>query len=818
MIDLWGMVEGFSTMATIESKIEDLIKAGAKVWVDQQLRELDASLDLSALPDDLSYHADRVASYIGKNKREIMGEALFSREEKCGFIDGFFIHNSDALPFKSDIEPILGRFLCQLEQLLLAQMSVGEKMIYRAIKQLEKDLPTSNEKQEEFRRSFTANALYADSFRAKLFLHKNDEKVTLTNLFVMPKYNEFIYGEEIREQDLPELSVRLARFISQNEFSFLFIEGDAGSGKSTLVSWMNHHADHQDDVAKELLGGLPLVTIRLRDLDRQLIGNTNSLMEAILSYMRLCTIDNLEEDFPNAVIVLDGFDELCMIDRIKSYEELLYDLNRRRLPGHKYIITTRPKYIRLGRINIPHEYISLKHFDKEKRCEWLHRYTNPEFCGQHIAPNVQQFIEQIDDDGASVICDTPMTLYMLAAKKIDVDSDQNIWEFYHQIFYNEVSETEYNKMFKAANGNYAHQIAAHRDIVYQISEEIAYRMYTTGNSRLFLRSSELFDIVREINERNEDFIDMEKVEMQMLAERCYGLCSYWKADSQDGMIEFYHNNIRDFFLCEKIYRELNRIYNSWKDSWSKRDINELVSVICRLFPFGPLETAVSKFLLFRTKFGKKHHKREFPLLEAHLLNCLPALFETLLTDGTVYDLRNSKNPIQQILNVLTCTAQVYRHCYEPFLDDGRKIKWWDSVLNVNKNDMLAPAFHTIFCQVPVTFDDGSMLTMASCGDFSGIELQSCDLRNIGFQNSIIKKANFQNAILAGCDFSNTILTGSDFTNADIHYASLLGADLQQCILTGADLRGTDLPDDTCSVDQEEQIAHLKALKICDITI
>lgn len=331
---------------------------------------------------------------------------------------------------------------------------------------------------------------------------------------------------------------------------------------------------------------------------------------------------------------------------------------------------------------------------------------------------------------------------------------------------------------------------------------------------MFLRSSELFDIVREINERNEDSIDMEKVEMQMLAERCYGLCSYWKADSQDGMIEFYHNNIRDFFLCEKIYRELNRIYNNWCDS----SIDKLISVVCRLFPFGPLETAVSRFLLFRAKHGKKCRTQEFPFCEALLWNCLPRLFETLLTDGTVYDLKNSENPIQHILNVLTCTAQVYRHCYEPFLDDGRRIKWWGSVSNVNKNGMLVSAFHTIFCQVPVTFDDGSMLTMASCGDFSGIELQSCDLRNIGFQNSYIKKANFQNAILAGCDFSNTILTGSDFTNADIHYASLLGADLQECILTGADLRGTDLPDDTCSVDQEEQIAYLKVLKICGIRI
>ena len=146
------------------------------------------------------------------------------------------------------------------------------------------------------------------------------------------------------------------------------------------------------------------------------------------------------------------------------------------------------------------------------------------------------------------------------------------------------------------------------------------------------------------------------------------------------------------------------------------------------------------------------------------------------------------------------------------------MKWWNSVSKINKNGMLAQTFHTIFCQVPLTLDGESMLTMASRGNFSGIDLQSCDLRNIGFQNSDITNAQFQNAILVGCDFSHSNLRGSDFTNADIHYASLLGANLQGCILIGADLRGTDLPDGTCSADQEEQINHLMSLEIPGLKI
>lgn len=821
MTDLWALVEGFSVIATIESKIEDTIKAGIKIRADQQLKELDASIDLSALPDDLSYHADRVAAYIGKSKREIIGGTLFSQEDKCQFIDGFFIRNSDTLPYRSDIEPILKHFLYHLERLLLSQMSPGEKLIYHAVRKLPKEIPVEPKEHPvesvKVHHPFTANSLYGDSFKTQLFLHKNDAKVTLANLFVMPNYEDHlpvISKIEREKQNPPDLSARLAQFIQQDTCPFLFIEGDAGCGKSTLVGWMNYHANCQDRISKDLLGSVSLVTIRLRDLSRKLISKEKSLVNAILSYMKLSTVDSLNEAYPNAVIVLDGFDELCMIDRIRNYDELLYDLSRRRFPGHKYIITTRPKYVKLG-IDIPHQYISLQHFDKDKRLKWLDNYTDPQLCGQRIAPNVQQFIEQIDDDGVSAICDTPMTLYMLAAKKINIDFGLNIWELYHQIFYDEVSETEYNKMFKPSDGNYAHRIVEHRDIVYQISEEIAYRMYTTGNSRLFLRSSELFDIVREINEQNEDSIDMEQVEMQMLAERCYGLCSYWKVGSQDGMIEFYHNNIRDFFLCEKIYRELNRVYDSW---CNKFEPTNLVNIFCGLFHFGPLETAVSRFLLLRAKHDRECHKSEFPILEISSWHGLADLFETLLTDGTVYNFENSKNPIQHILNVLTCTAQIYRHCYEPFLYEEQMMKWWNSVSKINKNGMLAQTFHTIFCQVPLTLDGESMLTMASRGNFSGIDLQSCDLRNIGFQNSDITNAQFQNAILVGCDFSHSNLRGSDFTNADIHYASLLGANLQDCILIGADLRGTDLPDGTCSADQEEQINHLMSLEIPGLKI
>lgn len=113
-------------------------------------------------------------------------------------------------------------------------------------------------------RVFIANHQYSNSFKETLFLHKryDESNVNLVNLFVMHKYKEYDSDNKAKN-DLPQ---RLARFV-QEYCPFLFIEGNAGCGKSSLVGWMNYYASRHDDITKCFLGDRPLVTIRLRDLE-----------------------------------------------------------------------------------------------------------------------------------------------------------------------------------------------------------------------------------------------------------------------------------------------------------------------------------------------------------------------------------------------------------------------------------------------------------------------------------------------------------------------------------------------------------------------
>lgn len=665
-----------------------------------------------------------------------------------------------------------------------------------------------------------ANQQYINSFTDTLFLHKKieDSRVNLKNLFVIQKYR-FInngYSEFQEKHDNKGLQDVIADFLQENITPFLFIEGDAGSGKTSLVAWMNYHYSIGDEVAVQLFGKRPLLTIRLRDLDKKDIADSGSLTSAIRKYMNLSSLDQMERLFPNAVMLLDGFDELCMIEGIGfDHENLIYDLYKKNLKGFHFIITTRPKFIRFG-INLPSVYISLNHFDSDQRNIWLDKYTSAEYCAQAMDKTVYDYIKDIDDDTSSCICDTPMTLYMLAAKKGATEFLENNWALYHHIFYEELSETEYNKMFPNPDREYSHDISKLRDVLYQVSEEIAYRMYKNNNRSFYLHDNELLEIVEGLSNQ---IPVLKHANMKDISSHCYALCCYWKANFDRGVVEFLHNNIRDFFLAEKIYREMDAITQQIRDAeeidYDRPFCKMITNKLCSLFQYGVLETKVTEFLLLRAKYQAENNISDFAQYEYEyrlITNIISFISDKGITWSGVLAKEDPINPVQKITNILTCTIQLYRHIYEVYLKEPELIHW-QKESPFETHNMFTFLFKSIFCQVPVTISSNYMITLGSRGYFNNINFNSCDLRNIGFQGSHIENANLSDTILCGCDFSNAILDGSNFTNADIHYASLEGASLKGCDMTGADLRGTELPDGFMSTDQAEQVEHLKSMRI-----
>lgn len=663
---------------------------------------------------------------------------------------------------------------------------------------------------------FLANQQYIKSFTEPLFLHKEvvGTRVNLSNLFVLPKY------QYIRERcDAPRCNLKelIANYVREKDASFLFVEGDAGSGKTTLIAWMNYHDSLDDETAFYMFDNRPLLTIRLRDLNKEDLEKKRSLSSAICKYMNVPSLDTLEQLFPNAVMLLDGFDELCMIEGMTyDREEMLYELYQKDLKGFKFIVTTRPKFISY-RIDIPSEFISIRHFDAEQREQWLEHYTSDKYCGQKIDEKVFEYIQNIGEDTSSCICDTPMTLYMLAAKQGAAKYLENNWALYNHIFYEELSETKYNKMFPDPNRKYSHEIRKLRDVLYRVSEEIAYHMYKRNNESFYLSEHELTTIIDKLSS---EIPVLRQTDMQSIAEHCYALCCYWKANSDRGAVEFLHNNIRDFFLAEKIYRELDSLTPAIRiEDEHEYLCKQIAEKLCVMFQYGVLDTKVTEFIFLRALYQCQKDNDDFAKYE-YKYNLIGRIITYLSREG-IYNsgvLADNLyiNLVERVTNILTCVIQVYRHAYEAHLQENEIIPW--TPLSTFYSNILRPIFKEVFCQVPVTLSGDYMITLGSRGQFVGLDFKSCDLRNIGFQSSKLSNTNFSDAILCGCDFAHAVLDDSDFTNADIHYASLQNASLSGCIMTGADLRGTELPDGFMSDDQSEQVEHMKTLKIPGLII
>lgn len=118
------------SFVTLVSGIKDAVQAGFKFYRPYKLKKLCGTVDFSSLSEELAPIADQVERYLAGKKSDILGDFLFSSEEKTEFIEDFFKENSDTLPYRNDVEKILFDYIAQLESCLLQQMSIGERVLH----------------------------------------------------------------------------------------------------------------------------------------------------------------------------------------------------------------------------------------------------------------------------------------------------------------------------------------------------------------------------------------------------------------------------------------------------------------------------------------------------------------------------------------------------------------------------------------------------------------------------------------------------------------------------------------------------------------
>ena len=660
-----------------------------------------------------------------------------------------------------------------------------------------------------------ANEQYYNNYVENLFLHKREgsKMVCLKDLFVMPRCEVIAFGKEAKVVEKSDNVVDYISGFSKHMIGdlrhwgeILFIEGDAGVGKSSLVSHLSYLYIEKPKEWKRLFGNKALVCVRLRDIIP--IGmkfSSDAIVQDILNYLKLKSMDEFKGLHKDALIVLDGFDELCMVEGInENPQHYIYQIHRS-FADYKIVITTRPQYLYIDGLDLKKEHIILQHFNASQRKKWIENYRATgvlDYEEYGITYILDEENEEIDS-----ICDTPMVMYMIVAGGINEEAKHNKWALYHQIFYKELSDTEYNSMFVNNIGIYSHGIKKYNELLYQLSAEIAYKMFQSGNTKLFLTEQEIQDIVHGLK--------IENIKEKEVAQHCYALCNYWKSNGK-GAVEFYHNNIRDFFLCEKIFYKFNSIYQKFESLKIPEMAVYASEQIYNLFRYMKLPQKVAEFLYWRAKYNYEHHNiKDFPAKE-HKRKYLEYIFSDMLQYGGIshYDRNSGENIYDNMINVLTNTVRIFRYILEPYLETDEYIKWFYDADIINEAGILRRNFKEIFTPTLRPYDEA--VALANRADFKGIDFNDIDLQRMDFMGSNLSKADFKRSImknaclhnvdlrdadlrdadLQDAELRDSNLSGTCFNRADLSRADLRGAYLQETNLTEVNLKGADLRDTT----------------------
>ena len=625
---------------------------------------------------------------------------------------------------------------------------------------------------------------YAENFTKPLFLHvKKNDKVNLTNLYVPPRV-------KYRHEEYRGFEPVLTSFLQDEDSDILFVEGDAAVGKTSLVSQLCYQYRYGD---RSIFQGRPLVCVRLRDLDVSDKGKKN--VEYFLSYLDVESRKAFSHRYGNAVVVLDGADELVMIegkqlhmDAEKFFRGLQFGFQ-----NCKWIITGRPQYVEKGEIERKVE-ATILHFDTDMRQEWAEYYCQQ--CEEKLSPETEQFIRTMTDEDASGVADTPLALYLLAQSKVGKSYKDNPWLLYHEIFSSAIHETEYNINLEENVEDIQNWTGRYSKGIYHFIGQIAFRMFQNKNDE-FISDAQLKELVNQ-EETSPDIVALaeENEEKDWVKTLC-AICGYWK-DNGRGALEFYHNNIRDFFFCEYIYDRVLECLQWDEETGEIRkeeaiNKDKFIETVAELFPHRPLASKWREksttweqtfmFLYHRLsyEYTQKEEKSLCKIAITEEYNPLPDVLYAMVGGNTLLPALGAKKsntpPLKQIENIYLNTLFLSRIWQEVFRINGiiGRIQIWNGETQRELWDEIFISFsHLLSYRVSV---ETNSVSIGSLANLYGAHLSWAHLN----------RANLYGADLDGAD-----LYGADLDRAHLSWAHLSWAHLNGAHLNGTDLNGADL--------------------------
>ena len=657
---------------------------------------------------------------------------------------------------------------------------------------------------------------YSQQFEETLFLHKgltSEQTICLKDVYTLPAAKAEGYWSKCTPiKHYENIQDALRQFLTGNPHipdsvkatfaNIMFIEGQAAMGKSSLIAWLCWNYCHEREFANTITGSRRVICIRLRNLPESFGNSLNveSPLRQLIAYLT----NRKESDLPprwnrecrrflrNAVLILEGFDELCMVEAIREdgkntyFMSLHRELERMKC-NCKVIVTTRPFYLEVERIDfhaVP-AHISICPFEKKQAATWIQRYEE-KTKRQFEAKMKDQLLSVVNKNEGPLggIIGSPLTIYMIAAKNISLCETTSLWHLYQRIFAEEIYDRNYE------DGD-CHGIHKYKTQLHQLCAEIAnalsVRQHFSETVENLLKDKNIHNLIDKIIQEDTDHSEDENNKIKRILKDCFGLASYFKisrdshGNPEKAAVEFYHNNIRDFFYCEYIWMSMDRIYSSVPDgeedrcAYFIREFQGLFQYAVGLKSVYGSRPITVQFLDSKVQYLKEtDHQAAFikTELEKHYF---PGFLGRMLRTGILYQYQytGKDNILQMMICVYSAVFYIYHTIYLIYLEDDEKIHIFEypHAEDINSSQI----FRTLF-------------VLANISDQSRVSFNGLDLSGLEFRSFDFKGASFIKCGLHGCNFGKSELYEADFTDADLENADLRGTRMNSTtIFTGASL-------------------------------
>lgn len=615
---------------------------------------------------------------------------------------------------------------------------------------------------------------YAKNYEEPLFMHLYaDPPVRLVDLYVDPIFTRY----EIPSRDMAGCIEEYLHSDAYKRERFFFIEGSAAIGKTSLVSWLCWHYRTKTPEGARMFGDRKLVCVRLRELEFQ---DDARAEDVLLNYLGIPDMDAFARRYPDAVVILDGADELSMVSNIPhgSVEEFLLELQRK-FRSHKFLITTRPKFLEMKKFSsMVYDYrlIVLSHYNAQLRGEWLDRYKA---CGQTVPENTERYIRSLKGMEENGIADTPLALYLLAQCDAESDLLGNQWALFHRIFSEAILKGEYNANFAESAALMDEHSGA---INYRVVQAIAFRIFRNASEeRYYLNNGEIMEAIAEC--------DLGNLSPERVRETCV-LCAYWKNVGSIGALEFYHNNIRDFFLCEYLCRHLIEGLKA------PEPLEELVPMLCRVLCHadicGSTWKQVYEYLCLRLDFESVKPRTENSLY--HLLQdkqeILAGVLPRLVAGRELWNADHHPS-------VYRGAKQTFRNIHmlvrvlQSFCPDQIKLTSGGELITDREAMALLRDWYSAFLNHPICYTDHTgetrRIDASSDTKYRRLDLSECRINGISFDRCFIRWGSFNHAMLNNISFQEASLR-----LVELYDAHLLHNDFDRTMMWDVRMQGTSL--------------------------